>query len=252
MRLWPLALLLIAAPVAQAGVLPVAGPGDPRIRWVHYDPNQVVELQGTLGYQMTIEFGDDERIENVSIGDSLGWQITPNRKASLLFLKPVARGARTNMTVITSLRRYAFDLSVRAAPRNDRDSIIFGLRFSYPAPVRLAVTPPPAPEPPRDVNHAYSYRGSGRDLPTRVFDDGRATYFAFAETTDYPAILALDGASKETMVNSAMRDGYVVVDQLAPAFVLRRGKEATTIINDGWREAAPGPLSPTPHKGSKR
>jgi type IV secretion system protein VirB9 len=245
-------LLALGFFALTAETLPRPGPVDPHIQRVLYNPEQVVALHGAIGWQIMIEFGGDERIENVSIGDSLGWQITPNRKASLLFLKPVARGARTNMTVITSLRRYAFDLSVRAAPRNDRDSIIFGLRFSYPAPVRLAVTPPPAPEPPRDVNHAYSYRGSGRDLPTRVFDDGRATYFAFAETTDYPAILALDGASKETMVNSAMRDGYVVVDQLAPAFVLRRGKEATTIINDGWREAAPGPLSPTPHKGSKR
>src|SRR5258707_10187360 len=103
MRLWPLMLLLMT-PAVHAAVQPMPGPEDPRIRWVHYDPDQVVELHGTLGYQMTIEFGDDERIENVSIGDSLGWQITPNRKASLLFLKPVARSTRTNMTVITSLR----------------------------------------------------------------------------------------------------------------------------------------------------
>jgi len=247
MTRWLIPLALLAAS-AQAGVVPMAGPGDSRIRWVHYDPDQVIELRATLGYQMTIEFGEDERIENVSIGDSLGWQVTPNRKATLLFLKPVTRGARTNMTVVTSLRRYAFDLSVR--PRGGDESPIFGLRFSYPAPVRLTVAAAPPPEPPRDVNHAYSYRGSRRDLPTRVFDDGRATYFSFAETSDYPAILALDG-KKETMVNSAMRDGFVVVDQLAPAFVLRRGKDSTMIINQGWREPAPGPLSPTPYKRTK-
>ena len=43
----------------------------------------------------------------------------------------------------------------------------------------------------------------------------------------------------------------VVVDQLAPAFVLRRGKDSTTIINQGWREPAPGPLSPTPYRRTK-
>jgi type IV secretion system protein VirB9 len=229
----------------------MAGPGDPRIRWVRYDPDQVVELRATMGYQMTIEFGEDERIENVSIGDSLGWQITPNRKATLLFVKPVARGARTNMTVITSSRRYMFELSSRRLPPGDRgDNVIYGLHFSYPVPVRLAEAAPPPPAPPQDVNHAYSYRGSGRDLPTRVFDDGRATYFTFADSSDYPAILALDG-KKEVMVNSSMRDGFVVVDQLAPAFILRRGKDSTTIINQGWREPAPGPLSPVPYKRTR-
>jgi type IV secretion system protein VirB9 len=248
---WLLPLALVAA-TAQAAVVPMPGPGDPRIRWVRYDPDQVVELRATLGYQMTVEFGDDERIENVSIGDSLGWQITPNRKATLLFVKPVAHGARTNMTVITSLRRYVFELSSRRLGPNDHgDSVIYGLRFSYPVPLRLAeAPPPPPPQPPQDVNHAYSYRGSGRDLPTRVFDDGHATYFSFAETSDYPAILAVDGKT-QTMVNSAMRDGFVVVDQLAPAFILRRGKESTMIINQGWREPAPGPLSPVPDKRTK-
>lgn len=250
MTRWLIPLALLAAS-AQAAVVPMAGPGDPRIRWVRYDPDQVVELHATLGYQMTIEFGDDERIENVSIGDSLGWQITPNRKADLLFVKPVARGVRTNMTVVTSLRRYAFELSSRRfAPGDRSDSVIYSLRFSYPVPLRLAEAPPPPPAPPQDVNHAYSYRGSGRDLPTRVFDDGRSTYFSFAETSDYPAILAVDG-KKEVMVNSAMRDGFVVVDQLAPAFILRRGKDSTMIINQGWRDPAPGPLSPAPYKRTK-
>jgi type IV secretion system protein VirB9 len=247
---WLIPLALLAAS-AEAAVVPMAGPGDPRIRWVRYDPDQVVELKATLGYQMTIEFGEDERIENVSIGDSLGWQITPNRKATLLFIKPVTRGARTNMTVVTSLRRYAFELSSRRlAPGSGSEGVIYNLRFSYPVPLRLAEAAPPPPAPPQDVNHAYSYRGSGHDLPTRVFDDGRATYFSFADTSDYPAILALDG-KKEVMVNSSTRDGFVVVDQLAPAFVLRRGKVSTTIINQGWRDPAPGPLSPVPYKRTK-
>ena len=66
----------------------------------------------------------------------------------------------------------------------------------------------------------------------------------------HPAILALDG-KKEVVVNSSTRDGFVVVDQLAPIFILRRGKESTTIINQGWREPAPGPLSPVPYKRTK-
>ena len=47
---------------------------------------QVAEVDvalGKAGIQSTIEFADDERIENVAVGDSNAWQITPNRRASL-------------------------------------------------------------------------------------------------------------------------------------------------------------------------
>ena len=178
----------------QGAVLPEPGPGDPRIRVVHFDPNEVVELRATLGYQMTIEFGAGERIENVSIGDGLGWQITPNHKANLLFLKPLDASSVTDMTVITNLRRYAFDLSAHKAPRRGDRNLTFRLRFDYPEPF-LAIPEPrpiPPPEPPRDVNHAYRFEGSAKTLPTRVFDDGNRTYFAFSPSAGYPAIFAVD------------------------------------------------------------
>jgi len=246
-------LWLIGPASSLAAVSPSPGPGDPRIRIVHYDPDQVVTLNATLNYQITIEFGEGERIENVSIGNSLGWQVTPNRKANLLFLKPVARSANTNMTVITNLRRYAFDLGVRRAPRRSDNSIVFGLRFEYPAPVVLVAEQPvePKPAPPRDLNHAYSFEGSKKNLPTRVFDDGHATYFTFAPDADYPAIFAIGGDKKESLVNVATRDGFVVVDEVARGFVLRQGGEVTTLINDAYHDADPGPASPQPHVRSK-
>ena len=99
------ALLALAATPALAAVVPLPSAGDPRMRVAKYAPEEVVELVGDLGYQMSIEFGDGELIENVSIGDAQGWQVTPNRKASLLFLKPIDQAAATNMTVVTSLAR---------------------------------------------------------------------------------------------------------------------------------------------------
>ena len=160
------ALLLL--PAANAAESPRPGPSDPRIRVVRYDPNEVVELVGTLGYAMSIEFGDGEKIENVSIGDAQGWQVTPNRRANLLFVKPMRRDAVTNMAVYTNLRRYMFDLSVGPdqSPRTRR--IIFGLRFLYPEAAQAIVAAesgPPKPALPSDVNHAYSYDGSAKNLP---------------------------------------------------------------------------------------
>ncbi len=230
-------LLTLAAPVA-ALVSPTPAGADPRLRVVLYDPQQVVALHGVLGYQTMIEFDPAERIENVAIGDSLNWQVVPNRQANLLFLKPMARAALTNMTVVTNMRRYAFELSIGPSrPGDDRD-VTYELRFEYPPPVTPLITrpQPPARRPPQDVNHAYSYEGSTLNLPTRVFDDGHVTYFRFAQGASLPAIFAVGGDNAEAVVNFRSQDGYIVVDQLARAFVLRRGKIETRIINDGFRE----------------
>jgi type IV secretion system protein VirB9 len=246
--------LLAASAGGAAAVAPHRGPGDPRIGEVIYAPDQVVELKGVLGYQMSVEFDPAERIENVAIGDGLGWQVTPNRRANLLFLKPMGRRPPTNMTVITNLRRYAFHLSVRPAPSNGRDQgVVYSLRFVYPAPVVpvvSAVAPEP-PAPPKDVNHAYSYEGSAQNLPARVFDDGQSTYFQFREVDDYPAIFVVEPDGGEAVVNSFTRDSYVVVDRIARGFVLRRGTEVTRLRNDAFRESGPGPLSPKPMAKSK-
>ncbi|HEY5072266.1 MAG TPA: TrbG/VirB9 family P-type conjugative transfer protein [Caulobacteraceae bacterium] len=248
---WEVVLLAsaaLAATPALTAVTPFPSPGDPRMRVVRYASDEVVELTGDLGYEMTIEFGDGERLENVSIGDAQGWQVTPNRRANLLFLKPIDHAPLTNMTVVTNLRHYAFELRVRARPpERGANAIIYGLRFLYPLP------PPPPPRPvakpkapPQVVNDAYSYDGSAKNLPQRVFDDGKSTYFQFADAADYPAIFAIGAEKGEAVVNFSIHDGYLVVDQIARGFVLRRGTETTRLYNDGYRSTAPGPLSPRP------
>jgi type IV secretion system protein VirB9 len=241
--------LLIALP-AHAGLIPTPVGADPRIRIVPYDPLQVVELKGVLGSQTMIAFEPGERIENVAIGDSLGWQVIPSRRSDLLFLKPMDHAAVTNMTVVTNMRRYAFELTVRRTPARPNDpDVIFSLRFDYPAPVIPIVKAPepPPPKPPEDVNHAYSFQGSKHNLPARVFDDGRSTYFRFADETSLPAIFIVDADKTESVVNFRTQDGYLVIDRLARAFVLRRGKEETRIFNDGFHDDGPGPMSPPPH-----
>ena len=74
--LFLMALLLPGTAIAQ--VRPAPGPGDPRIQTIVYDANQVVQLQVASGYQLAIEFAPDERIENVAVGVSSAWQVTPN------------------------------------------------------------------------------------------------------------------------------------------------------------------------------
>jgi type IV secretion system protein VirB9 len=224
------ALALVAAPALA--VVPRPGPGDPRIHVVDYDPAAVVELKSALGLQLSVEFDPAEHIENVAIGDSLGWQVTPNRRANLLFLKPMSARPPTNMTVITNLRRYNFQLSVQ---RHAGRAVPYSVRFLYAAPVMALVVPPPPPPPPVERNAAYSYDGSTHALPVKVFDDGQDTYFAFRAEEDLPAIFAVDPDGGEAVVNTREYYGYVVVDRVARGFVLRRGSEVTKIYNDGFR-----------------
>jgi type IV secretion system protein VirB9 len=240
--------LLFATTPSQGALIPRPGSGDPRIYVVDYDPAQVVELRATMGYQTFVEFSPDEHIENVAVGDATGWQITPNRAANLLFVKPMGEVPTTNMTVVTNYRHYEFELNVRPhAPAGDR-SIVYTLRFQYPEVAVARVEAKPAtPEPPplpKVVNSAYSYDGSSKILPARIFDDGHATYFEFHEGEAYPAIFSVDGEKNEVVVNSYMRDGYVVADVVARGFVLRQGNDVTHVYNDGFHAAAPGPQSP--------
>ena len=237
---------LAAAPMTLCAEVP-----DPRLRVVPYDPLQVVPIRVTLGDQVMIELDPTERIENVALGNSLSWQAVPSKQANLLFVKPMDRAPATNMAVVTNLRRYMFELSVRkAAASGDDPERVYSLRFDYPPPPARAVVSPPAVRAPQDVNHAYSYEGSPQNLPSRLFDDGEATYFRFPEGSGLPAIFAREADQSESVVNYRQRDGYIVIDRVARGFVLRRGKEETRIFNDGFREAAPGPLSPQPRKRS--
>lgn len=225
-----LAFSLLAAPALA--VVPRPGAGDPRIHEVDYDPAAVVELRSALGLQLSVEFDPAEKIENVAIGDSLGWQVTPNRRANLLFLKPMSARPPTNMTVITNIRRYNFQLTVTRTPTR---ATPFSVRFLYAPPVVAYIAPPPPPPPPAERNAAYSWDGSTHALPVKVFDDGQDTYFTFRVSEDLPAIFAIEADGGEAVVNTREYQGYLVVDRIARGFVLRRGKDVTRIYNDGFR-----------------
>jgi type IV secretion system protein VirB9 len=246
-----LALLALgAAGAAVAQTEPSATPGgDPRIKQMLYDPDAIVPVRAVLGYEMAIEFSAAERIENVSIGDSLSWQVTPNRKATLLFLKPMAKGNPTSMTVVTNLRIYSFTLSA-VEPRSGNDpNQMLRLRFLYPpppapppAPVR-AQPPPPKPE---DFNFDYSIKGSKALQPMRVFDDGKITYFQFDARKDTPALYVVNPDNKEELAETRVTGAYTAVDLIAEKFVLRYGNTKLDIRNNAWKRIPSPAAAPLP------
>lgn len=210
-------VIALAAMPAHAQVRPQPGSGDPRIQSVMYDADQVVELQVPTGYELTVEFAPDERIENVAVGDSGAWQVTPNKRGDRLFLKPL-QGATTNMTVVTDARTYLFELgpgSVGSAP--------YIVRFRYPPP------PPPAEAGPAPVAPGrYKLAGSNDIRPDAISDDGSKTSIMWRDSQTLPAVFVIDRDGKETLADGAMRDGRYVLDSVNDKLVFRLDKKMAT------------------------
>lgn len=233
----------------QTGSARSSSAADARLRTVRFDPAQVTTLRGRVGVQSMITFRSDERIENVAVGDSATWQVTPNRRADALFVKPMEANARTNLTVITTRRTYLFDL---VADR--RGEPTYALSFTYAEPPIVDAEPetalaaaPAAPElaaagapaaAPLALNFAWRTEGAARLLPQQVFDDGHATYLRWAPGSPMPAILRPSAGGGEEPVNYAVVNDYVTVDGTPGALVLRSGQERAVLT----RGAAARPL----------
>lgn len=235
--------------IAGPGLLALAVPAsaeDPRLVSRQYDESQVVLVEGRANVQTTIRFGDDELIENVAIGDSQAWQVTPNKRANLLFVKPLADKAATNMTVITNLHTYLFDLVANPGA----EAPLYVLSFTYPEPVEpVAPGTAPAEGPnavelaaaeqpetivdPAELNFAWSKSGNRKLFPARIYDDGSATFLAWPAGEPVPAILMKDAEGTEGPVNFAVRGDVIVIDGVPRELVLRSGKELAKLENNG-------------------
>lgn len=266
-----MAATLACSVVASATVVPQGLPADDRVKAVTYNEYDVVAMKGHYGYQTTISFEPTEKIQNISIGDSISWQVVPNKVGNLLFIKPVEENAATNMTVITDRRIYNFELSSGLAGSVRDPGVTYLLKFIYPQtavqdftgnypvtggsvefyeptfdPARpYAVASPARPKgvedkkAPTPLNFAYSYKGSENLKPNTTFDDGEFTYFRFRDMGDLPAIFTVDMDRNESVVNYRIEDGYMVVDGLARQYTLRHGDTESCVYNDEFNGIVP-------------
>lgn len=208
-----LAFALGAAAPAVAQIRPVPGTGDPRLQTVDYDASQVVQISAAPGYQVTLQFGADETIENVAVGDSAAWQVSANRNGGHLYVKPLQL-VPTNMTVVTNVRVYAFDLVPLPGPTPD---MAYTVRFNYPA----ATGPLQTATAELVVEGRYRLSGEQSLRPSRISDDGQHTYIEFPRDAAIPAVYAVDERGNESLVNGMMRDDLYVIDAVVPRLIFR-------------------------------
>lgn len=244
---------LMLGSVLAAGLLSAPVRADDRLVEHAYRADEVVTIPGRTTVQATIAFGRNEAIENVAVGDSSQWQITPNKRADLLFVKPLETSARTNMTVVTNKRTYFFDLVAGAKAKP-----LYMLRFTYadeeepvedtplarpgeaerlahldPAERAVAEGDPLAmPAEASALNFAWERKGAAKLQPVRVYDDGQSTYLVWPEQTpNLPAILVANEKGDEGPVNYAVRGPTIVVSDVPDRIILRRGKDVAELLN---------------------
>lgn len=253
---WPavLAACLAASPALAA---------DNRIVTREFRQNEVVRVDGKVGVQATIGFGEGEKIENVAVGDADKWQITPNKRADLLFVKPLEPAARTNMTVVTDKRTYFFDLV--ASPTG---TPVYMLSFTYgsPAAAAPAITSADPPRPsftdlmrealvdspagqgvdPAMLNFSWAPKGPGRLVPLRIYDDGANVYLLWGAKQATPEIRVRNAKGEDAPARLGKRGNTVVVEGVPHAIVLTDGKAIAVLENRNLPPAAESaaPASP--------
>ena len=213
-------MLALATTPAVAQISPQPAGGDPHLQQVDYDAGQIVQLRGSPGYQMMIELSPDEQIQSVAIGDSAAWQASVNKEGDRLFLKPAQADVSTNMTVVTSVRVYNFDLTSLGGPAVDMP---YTVHFRYPS-------AKPAVDDERYVDVAaatrrisrYSVSGDRRLRPSAMTNDGQHTFITWPRSVPIPAVYAEDARGNEVLVNGMMEtDDVYVVDGVPDRLTFR-------------------------------
>jgi len=249
-----IAAALASASPASALDTPKSGPSDPRIKVVDYDPWAVVKITGVFRTATQILLGPDETILHVAVGDATGWDVAAEK--NILFVKPKAARAPTNLIVTTSrggeTRNYTFELSTRAgsSARNTPDTV-FGLRFRYPQDEKAAATSAltaqaaalerrivelkldrAVVEGRRNLN--YGVQGATALQPSEVSDNGRFTVMRFPGNQQVPAIYQVEASGTESLIPFDVRGEFVVVHAVVQQLRLRRGRDVLCIYNQAF------------------
>ena len=203
----------------MADAVPRGGPNDSRVRIATYQEDQVYQLSVSLTHVTTVEFGEGESIRSIIAGDTEGFEIDGVPGGRAFAIKPLARGVHTNVTVYTNRRSYYFNVEEVSNPT------FYVVSFRYPEEERQqeSVIARAAPN--------YSYGASARTefTPTRVWDDGTFTYFAFPRNAPVPAIFRYANGRERTVNTQQIEDGTIRVSGVNGQWVLRLGEEVVCV-----------------------
>lgn len=259
---------------ACAGSAHAEAPGsgsDTRLKEVRYNPNTVVTVPVKRGVVTHVVLDADEAITEVGSGlgadcskPEASWCIAAQPGGHHLFIKPKSgASAANNLAVVTDRRTHSFRFVVLAD--GDARQPVYRLVVKAAAPTpgtsgtlrptdppqALPVAPPPEIVPPSaaeliarrltaapellNPNYSVAEGENSQDiLPSLVFDDGRFTYFRFANNREVPAVFHVLDDGSETLVNARMESDLLVVDRVSRRLMLRAGSAVVGVWNEAF------------------
>lgn len=234
--------ILMSSPVF-ALEKPAPGPLDERIKYIDYKEPEVVCLNTYYGWQTHIQFAPGETITKIALGDEKAWDIV--KQDNHIFMKPIGKEADTNMVVLTSRKVYNFDLHAYMPNEGERPyHAMFQVTFRYPDDEkRLAELREQAErlnqkldldqkyEP---ANWNYWAKGEKSLIPDTAYDDERFTYLEFSNNKDIPAVYVENPDGTESLVNSHVEGGTIVVHKIFSKLVLRKGEMVAAVFNRSY------------------
>ncbi len=258
---------LILSSTVLAETTPEFGEFDPRVRVVPYNKQDVTKLVTFFGVSTHIEFGKNEAIEDLAIGDPSAWEIVP--RGNNLYVRPLAQNPDTNLTIVTNKRSYQFTLYT--AERSEKDktawqdpNLIYSLSFSY-ADEKTAEAKKiedskklkeklehaeESLKSQKDITHNIDYWASGSPeiSPTKAKDDGRFIYLTFSNNRDIPSIYEVNEFGQELLINSNVDGNTVIIHRMVKQLRLRKGNYVACVINrsfnlDGGRDNTTGTIA---------
>lgn len=194
----------------------------------------------------TIALQAGEDIVAVSAGDTVRWVIgdtvsgAGEEQRAHVLVKPIAKGLRTNLVIITDRRAYHLEL------RSTQKTYMASVSWHYPRDALLALQQRNRSA----VNAADRVIDEGLQLdqlrfryeikgetppwrPVRVFDDTHKVYIQFPRRLDQgeaPPLFVVGPDGKNELVNYRMRGNYYIVDRLFAAAELRLGKDPQQVV----------------------
>ena len=213
-----------------------------------YLPDVVYEVVATPGHVTTIELERGEQLLAKAAGDTAQWSVGDSHAGSggdartLVIVKPLKPGVKTNLVLSTDRRIYQLDLVSTPAVYHSE------VRWNYPhdlalqlaAGARQLAAGNEVVEPAvklADLDFGYRVRVKGKStpdwMPHRVFTDGRKTYLAFPhdlDATEAPPLFVLGRRDEAQLVNYRVQGGYYVVDQVIRRAELRFGQSPQEVV----------------------
>jgi type IV secretion system protein VirB9 len=264
---------------------------DARVRYVDYRRDDVTVVFVRRGAVTRIVLGDDERILAAATGfgadctkESAEWCIRADVGANQIWVKPRDGATSNNLELKTDRRDYSFELRLLSDARGSDSRVsdlsvrdpkaepMFRVIFRYPSPIRtaLAASGEVIPPPPSDsdiVNERVAHakpvlrntrytmqvlKGAEDIAPSLVFDDGRFTYFRFANNREIPTIFAISPNGEVKRINFAMEGDLAIVQKMGRRFVLRLGNAVVGVWNEAFDPDGVAPIEGTVVDGVER